>query len=392
LSVAENQTIVESGSAAMVVAAHRGGVEVVEGWGDAWRKLCQQVVDDQPFYRPEWIAAHIKAFTPGAKVVLLTVTCDDRLCLVLPLLEDRAVLGGVPVRRLRAPANSHSCRFDAVCCGGAERDLAVRALWNYLGKLAAWDLLELRDVPEGGTLSTLATMAEADGFRTAQVPMLPNPYVPIPSDAAGLEKMPVNKKLRSQLRGIRREFSENDQLELRRICTADPSVLQQFYELESAGWKGAEGSAISSTPETRQFYDEVAKSAAHYGYLCIYSLQLNGELLASHIGSSYKGRYFSPKVAYNENFKQLAPGHLIVEEIIRDCAARDVHEYDITGANEQWKTKWASQTRGRSMYYIFRGVAGGLAHSLHFRLRPWVKKMTKRRTEESKANPEAGPK
>jgi CelD/BcsL family acetyltransferase involved in cellulose biosynthesis len=378
LSLAESQTVVETGSAAMVVAAHRGGVEVVERWGDAWRKLCEQAADDQPFYRPEWIGAHIKAFTPGAKVLFLTVTCEDRLCLVLPLLEDRAVLAGVPVRRLRAPANSHSCRFDALRCEGAEGDLAVRALWNYLKKLAAWDLVELRDVPEGGALSTLAAMAAADGFRTAQVPMLPNPYVPIPADAAGLEKMPVNKKLRSQLRGIRRELSENDRLELKRICTADLSVLQQFYELESAGWKGAEGSAITSTLQTRQFYDEVTKSAAQFGYLCIYALQLNGQLLASHIGLSYRGRYFSPKVAYNEGFKQLAPGHLIVEEIIRDCAARDIHEYDITGANEQWKTKWASQTRARSMYYIFRGVAGGLAHSLHFRLRPWVKKMTRK--------------
>jgi CelD/BcsL family acetyltransferase involved in cellulose biosynthesis len=362
----------------MVVAEHRGGVEVIERWGEAWRKLCEQAADDQPFYRPEWIAAHINAFTPTGKVLLLTVTSDGRLCLALPLLEDRAVLGGVPIRRLRAPANSHSCRFDAVRCAGAEGDLAVRALWNYFAKLNGWDLLELRDIPEGGTLSNLAAMAESDGFRTAHVPMLPNPYVAIPADAAGLEKMPVNKKLRSQLRSIRREVSENDQLKLRRICTADPSVLQQFYELESAGWKGKEGSAISSTPQTRQFYDEAAKSAAQFGYLCIYALQLNEELLASHIGLSYKGRYFSPKVAYNETFKQLAPGHLIIEEILRDCAARDIHEYDITGANEQWKTKWASQTRARSIHYIFRGVAGGLAHSVQFRLRPWVKKMTRK--------------
>ncbi len=40
-----------SGSTAMVVAAHRCGVEVVERWADAWRNLCDEAVDDQPFFK-----------------------------------------------------------------------------------------------------------------------------------------------------------------------------------------------------------------------------------------------------------------------------------------------------------------------------------------------------
>src|SRR5947209_7517069 len=112
-------------SSSMLVSAHRGGVEVVEHWADAWRNLCDECVDDQPFYHPEWIAAHIRAFTPTATVLLLTVSCEDRLCLVLPLLEDRTLFCGLPLRRLRAPVNSHSCRFDAVRCSGPQGDLAL---------------------------------------------------------------------------------------------------------------------------------------------------------------------------------------------------------------------------------------------------------------------------
>ena len=69
----------------MVAAAHRGGVEVVERWADEWRNLCNEAVDDQPFYRPEWIAAHIRAFSPQAKVVLVTVSCEEKLLFILPL-------------------------------------------------------------------------------------------------------------------------------------------------------------------------------------------------------------------------------------------------------------------------------------------------------------------
>src|ERR1700685_1703074 len=98
----------------MEAVAHCGGVEVVERWADEWRRLCVESPDDQPFYRPEWIAAHIRAFTPAAKVVLLTVSAAGKLLFVLPLLREWAMFNGMPLRRLRAPVSSHSCRFDAV--------------------------------------------------------------------------------------------------------------------------------------------------------------------------------------------------------------------------------------------------------------------------------------
>ena len=69
MRTAEDYADAPSGLISMVVAVHRGGVELVDRWADEWRALCNRAVDDQPFYRPEWIGAHIRAFTPNAKVV-----------------------------------------------------------------------------------------------------------------------------------------------------------------------------------------------------------------------------------------------------------------------------------------------------------------------------------
>ena len=379
MTIAGNPTDTRAGSTSMAVAAHRGGVEVVEHWADEWRELCKEAVDDQPFYRPEWIAAHIRAFAPQAKVVLLTVRCEGKLLFVLPLLQEWSVFTGVPVRMLRGPVNSHSCRFDAVRHSSSQGDAAVAAAWNHLQNLSGWDLLELREVPEGGTISALVGAARDSGVPTAQVPMHRNPYVPIPSDPAELQKLPANKKLRSQLRGIRRDLTGEGQLQLRRVCTADPAVLERFYELESAGWKGSEGSAIKCNPELRQFYAEISQAAERFGYLCIYTLELNGELLASHFGLSHRGRYFSPKIAYNEKFRQYAPGHLIVSEIVQDCASRGISEYDIIGVEDDWKMKWTSEARPKFKYLVFQpGLPGSLAHALRFRVRPLVKKLIRR--------------
>ena len=363
----------------MEVATHRGGVEVIERCADEWRTLCDESTDDHPFYRPEWIAAHIRAFTPDAKILLLTVRSDGKLLFVLPMLREWSLFSGVPLRTLRAPVSGHSSRFDAVRHASSEGDAAVIAAWTHLHNSRGWDVLDFHDVPEGGTVSALVQAASESGVHTARVPMLPNPYVPIPSDPGELQKLPVNKKLRSQLRGIREDLAAIGTLRLKRICTADRVALDRFYELESAGWKGVQGSAIKGNPKIRQFYDEVCQSAERFGYLSLYSLELNGEVLASHFGLSRSGRYFSPKIAYNEKFRKYAPGHLIVSEILKDCAARGISEYDIIGVDDDWKMKWTSVTRAMSMYFVFRrGLAGSLAHALRFRARPAIKKMIRR--------------
>jgi CelD/BcsL family acetyltransferase involved in cellulose biosynthesis len=360
---------------------HRGGVELIERWADDWRSLCADAVDDQPFYRPEWIAAHIRAFAPNAKVLLVTVVADGRLSLILPLLEERAWFCGIPVRKLRAPVNGHSCRFDAVRRRGPTGELAVNAAWELLGKTPGWDVLEFEGVPADGTLSALASAAEADGFPTGQIPMSPNPYVSIPNGSMALNDvsindLPINKKLRSQLRGVRRELMERGDLRLRRVCDAGREVLQRFYDLESAGWKGNSKTAIASSKQCLQFYNEVAQWAEEAGWLSIYLLESGDQLLAAHFGLTYQGRYFSPKVTYDERHGKHAPGHLIVEEILRDCAERGIREYDITGQNDPWKRKWTEQTRGQCVQYVFsKGFRGRLAHRLRFRARPAVKRM-----------------
>jgi CelD/BcsL family acetyltransferase involved in cellulose biosynthesis len=363
-------------STSRLVTLHRGGVEVIDRWADDWRELCDDAVDDQPFYRPEWIAAHIRAFTPEAKVMLCTVTIAGRLCLVLPLLEERSLFCGIPVRKLCAPVNGHSCRFDALRRCGLEGGLAVQALWQHLKSLAAWDVLEFEGIPDSGTLSALALATEDDGFQTGQIAMSPNPYVPISGGLPELPDLPINRKLRSQLRGIRGELVNAGELRLRRVGQADRAVLQRFYDLESAGWKGRDKTAIASSAQCMRFYDEISRAAEQFGYLSVCLLEWNDQLLAAHFGLSYKGRYFSPKVAYDENLGKWAPGHLIVEEILRDCAVRGIHEYDITGQNDPWKRKWTSQTRGQCVQYIFgKGVAGQLANLMRFRVRQGVKKI-----------------
>ncbi len=366
-----HQLAVPTRSERVVVDTHRGGVEVIDNLADEWRNLCAEAVDDQPFYRPEWVRAHLRAFVPGAKVLLVTARLDGRLCLVLPLIEEKHMFSGLPVRRLRSPVNAHGARFDGVHSARLESDPTISATWTFLKGSNSWDLLEFPYAPEGGTIAQLIAEAQASGALTGRVPEKPSPYIPVPSNRELSKQMPPNSKLRSQLRQARHRLSIRGELRLLRVATADRAVIDRFYALEASGWKGQARSAILSDPRTRQFYDEIAESAARFGYFSLYMLESEGDALAGHFAFTIRGSCYSPKVAYNENFRQFAPGHLIVSEILGDCTARGIQVFDITGPSDAWKMKWTSHTRPLSRYFVFsQTLVGRLAHAARFRLRP----------------------
>lgn len=373
-----DQSDQELAPSSLRVETRTGDVRLIDELAGPWRNLCNLAADDEPFYRPEWIAAHIRAFTPRASIFLITVYHGAELCLVLPLLRARELISGIPVRTLSAPVSTHSCRFDAVRQAGPVGEAAVAAAWNFLKTSKGWDVLDLREVPNDGTLAALVALAESEGMQTGRVPMRPNPCVPIPAAAEISKCLPQNARLRGKLRQVRREIAAQGELRLRKITAAQREDLNRFYELEAGGWKGEARSAIAADPKTRQFYDEIATSAEWFGYLSMYFLELNGELLAAHLGLSYRDVYYSPKLAYDEKFKDYAPGHLIVSAILDDCGTRGVHTYDITGPDDEWKMRWTDSVRQRSRFLIFQNsIAGKLAHMMRFRVRPWAKRTMK---------------
>jgi CelD/BcsL family acetyltransferase involved in cellulose biosynthesis len=364
----------------LVASGEKGGIEIIDRLADEWRTLCREASQDLPFCRPEWISAFLRAFLPESKVLVVTVRHHGRLQLILPLVVERGFFYGVPLRKLRAPVNSHSCHFDAVRRAGTAGDAAVLAAWDYLQKIRGWDVLELTEVSETGALSDLMRAAQDRGYPVGRIAMRPTPFVPVPDNIDILKQLPRNARLRGKLRQIRRELAPLGHLRLRRFEQADPATLERFYKLEAAGWKGQEGSAITCDANTRQFYDEVAHFAERFGYLSLYFLELNDQLLAGHFGLSQDGRYFSPKVAYDEKLKDWAPGHLIVSEILQDCMTRKISSYDITGPDDEWKMKWTAQLQPKYELYIFqKGLSGRLAQLIRFRLHPRVANFVRRR-------------
>ena len=373
---ADGEILTKAGTKTAVVKAERGGFELVDRLAPQWRALCEEGPSDQPFYRPEWIGAYLRAFAPHKKLLLVTARIGGRLKGVLPLIEERALFAGIPAKMLRGAYSVHSCRFDLIRGAGPDGDAAVIAVWNFLKSKQDWDVLELQEVPEGGAAEHLVEAARADGFITGRRESTRSAFIPLTPPGSGEEwwLQRTDAKFRANLRRRTRKLIAEGPLVLKRFDTVDPEALQRFYDLEFRGWKGREGSAIACHENTRRFYDEVANNAARFGYFSLYLLEWNGLLLAGHFGLTHRGRYGVPKLAYDETHQQHAPGHLMVNAVLRDCVERGFSEFDFLGGWASWKEDWTKEWRTLSYWYVFRSSPfGRLLYSSKFNLRSALK-------------------
>jgi CelD/BcsL family acetyltransferase involved in cellulose biosynthesis len=353
------------GSQGLTAQSERGTVELVDRIGEEWRQLCEEGACDQPFFRPEWIASSIRAFATNHRVLLITVRDGSRLRAVLPLVEEKTWRYGFPVRKLRSAAD-HTPRFDFIHGRGPDIEEALHLGWKELKDRHRWDVIELVNVPEGGAAERLLSSAREDGFLTYQHQCAQSPYVLLKDGkpAGDFSQFARSSRFRYRLRHFWRELEKAGDISLRRVATADPESLQQFYGLEQNGWKGKRGTAIACSAEMRQFYDSIANFAAQYGYLSLYFLHQGDSVLAAHFALTCGGGYYPLKVAYDERYSQYGPGHLIIGAVLRDCAARGLSEFDCLGHWTEAKAKWASQVRPHSFCYIFRrSLAGRILHA-----------------------------
>ena len=342
--------------------------------GPEWEQLVARG-RAEPFWRHHFLSVWLDNFACGQRLRLFTARADGRLLAALPLLEQRGRMYGLSVRRLRAPANVHSCRFDLLV--EPERADALRGIWSHLRATCPFDVLELPDVPLDGAARQLLSLAEADGLRVAVWESMQTPFVSLAGGheavLAGLEP-----HFRQNLRRRRRKLEARGRVELQRASGGRELewLLEEGFELERSGWKGQQGTAIADDPVTRGFYAELARRAALRGELSLYFLRLDGRPVAFQYGLEDGRTYYVPKVAFDEACRECSPGQLLMDAVLRDLGERGFERFDFLGPNMPWKGDWSRGVRPHHWLYAFgRGAKGAALYDLKSRWAPRLKEV-----------------
>lgn len=360
----------------------RGGPEVIEGIAVSWCDLWQEA-SGSAFFRPEWVLAYLRSFESKPDVWLVTASVGERLIAVLPLVRETGLFRGLPVRQLCGAACIHSCHFDLLRAPGALGIAATKAIWHALEHTNGWDLIRIPFTPSGGNAIDLRHHAEQAGFPTAADIASRSRFINIVDCCNGNLNVtpPLRPHFRKDLRRCARRLEEVVGVppNLMLVREADASLLQSFYELEASGWKGREGTAVTSRADTRMFYDEAARIGSKLGCFRLALLQAKGRTIAGGFTMITGKTLLTLKLAYDEGSSHVSPGHLLLEAILRRCADEGITELEFGGDDENYKRVWTPLTRNYLCIYVFnRGRYGRLLRFHKLVVVPWMKHILSR--------------
>lgn len=99
-------------------------------------------------------------------------------------------------------------------------------------------------------------------------------------------------------------------------------AVQRYGQLESKGWKGREGTAITIDSPQGRFYADLMGAFASRGEALVYELWLGEELLASRMLLLRQGMALMLKTAYDEATDRFAPGRILLLRTLEDLFGR----------------------------------------------------------------------
>jgi CelD/BcsL family acetyltransferase involved in cellulose biosynthesis len=152
--------------------------------------------------------------------------------------------------------------------------------------------------------------------------------------------------------------------------------LAEAFAIERSGWKAARGTAISSRPQTQQFYTEIARWAADRDWLRMVFLRVAGRPVAFHFALEQCGVYFALKGGFDPAFHRFSPGRLLIRATLERAFERGLQRYELLGEADDYKLRWASASHERLLFQAFAPTLSGLVDWVAFaHARPRLKRV-----------------
>jgi len=332
-----------------------------------WDKLAREAADPNPFLESWYLLPALRALASDENVQLLLLEQGDALIGLLPVVR-RSRYYGRPIPHLAGWTHPNAFLGTPLVAKGHER-----AFWR---ALLAWGdrsggnalFMHLGDTRLEGPVFDALTALIAEQRRTGAIvhreerAMLASDLTPQDYYLAS-----VSSKKRKELRRQLNRLNEVGTVAFDR--RSDDTDLTQwteaFLELEAAGWKGAEGSALVQTKATAALFREALAGAAAQGRLERLTMTLDGRPIAMLASFACTPGLFSFKTTYDESLAKFSPGVQLQCENLLTLERPDIAWSDSCAASDHPMIDHLWRERGQVGHVSL--AIGGTARRALFR-------------------------
>jgi CelD/BcsL family acetyltransferase involved in cellulose biosynthesis len=300
-----------------------------------WQTLVEQSADRNVFAEPWLLLAGMRHCLNTDQVRLALVRDSHNRLIGLFAVDRIAGIGRLPLPGWALWRHPNAFLAPGIAARGCEA-AAWSALVDLLGSARPNAACLLADgIVEGSALH--AGLVAAAGQRRLPLDtdhrferaMLASDLPPDAYwDAA------VRAKKRKELRRQWARLAEEGALTTGRL-TPDAEIApwaDEFFALEASGWKGANGSALSSNADTHAFFASALRDGHAAGKVAITALRLDSRAIAMLVTLLSGSGGFSFKTAFDETYSRFSPGVLLQRESLDIAAAHSLDWIDSCAA------------------------------------------------------------
>lgn len=341
--------------------------EAVATHGPVWRTIVEEK-GLNPTLLPEWTGIIVESLTDPATVRVLVGLDGPRLLGVLPFHIRRDRINRIPVRILEPISSVVSYHAELVTRGNPAE--LLQALLR-IHDQPPWDLVRLTGILAASpTDQAILEVARRQGLSLIQWPGEQSPYFRLATTG--------EKLLAAQSKTNRYQIRKHG-----RDIAAMPGVVTRWYgkdsdhdellaailHVDEVSWKQAAGVAIGSNARETEYYRRLLPWLVATDQLMASVLAFNDVPVAYSLCYVWQGTYGAMKGSFHEDFRRLAVGRYIEEQLIMRAADAGGLEWDFLGNAEPYKLAWSRDLRQHNDYFLY--AARGRGRWLGLLKRAW---------------------
>lgn len=346
---------------------------------EEWEKLLDGLSSDSPFSTFEWLSTWWNHFQKDKKLLGMVFKEEDQLLGIIPLMSYHETVKFYPLRKISFVGQGNSDRADLII--GKEKGNVVDALVRFFAEdFRNWDVIHLQQIPEtSSSIGMLRHCARKWGLSFECWEQTVCPYIPINEELGrGMEKR--DGSFRKEIRKQVRRLQDMGKVSFSRSITHEniDDLIETAAFVDEKSHKFPEGKTLFTSPITREFLRDVAKSFSKRKWLDFATLELNEVPIAYEYHFRYKERNFAYSGSYDQTYATFAPGTGIMYRLIQDSIDLGLTEYDLLQGGHEYKWRWTDSGRKHYQLMIINNTHyAKIFHYLKFKSRKEWREKTK---------------
>lgn len=293
----------------------------------------------------EWSYSWWKHYGRGKRLTLLTLYDGKELLGIAPLYSSSYYLG-LPLKKCAFLGTGPSDYGDFLVLPERKEEFFA-ALANYLNSGLDCDAVDFQQMDDDfGNLSCLEKSLETyPGLKSQKILQEKSVRLDLPTRYDELLAS-LTKKFAWNVSYYNRRLRRDYRFELRKVTAVDDvgHWMKTFFRLHQKRWLDKKVPTLLFSPKFQAFHRDVADLFSEKGWLGLYFLILDGEVVASLYGFKLGDRFYNYLGGFNPEWGRMSVSTVLTSQVIEECINDGLTVFDFLRGEEEYKFKWGGQS------------------------------------------------